>query len=140
MTCTLCCTLSNIICNPLHHVYSNSWVLDVPHCLVKHVGAGLRGGVGKKWYAAWAMTWSRHIVGILASQDSLQHIDVEKRALWALPSGKSCMYSPPSPPPKKEKKIIQNLLEEHFFAMGPCPFLVETTSFASLTTKPVGPC
>jgi hypothetical protein len=30
VTCTLCCALS-IICNPLHHVYSNSWVLDVPH-------------------------------------------------------------------------------------------------------------
>ena len=55
VTCTLCCTLS-IICNPLHHVYSNSWVLDVPRCLVKHVGASLRGRARKKgmfhglWY------------------------------------------------------------------------------------------
>ena len=78
--------------NPLHHVYSNSWVPDVPHCLMKHVGASLRGKPWRKWYVSWAMIRSRHIEGGLASQDSLHHIDVEKCALWALYiySGKSC--------------------------------------------------
>ena len=75
VTCTLCCTLS-IICNPLHHVYSdsNSWVLDVPHCLMKHVGASWRGRAWKKWYVSWAMIWSRHMEGGLVSQDSIHHI------------------------------------------------------------------
>ena len=80
VTYTMCCTLS-IICNPLRHVYSNSWVLNVPHCLVKHVGAGLRDMAWKKWHFAWEMIWSRHIDG-------------EKCALWALPSGKSCVQNP----------------------------------------------
>ena len=34
--------------------------LDVPHCLVKHMGAGLRGKAGNKWYVSWAMTIPRH--------------------------------------------------------------------------------
>ena len=90
VTCTLCCTLS-IICNPLQHVYSNTWGLDVPHCLMKHLEVGSRGRAWKKWYVSWAMIWSRHIEGELASEDSLQYIDYEKCVLWALTSGKSCM-------------------------------------------------
>ena len=46
VTFTVCCT-SSIICNLLHHVYSNSWVLDVLHCLVKHVRADLKGRARK---------------------------------------------------------------------------------------------
>jgi hypothetical protein len=34
---------------------------------------------------------SKHIEGGLASLDLLHHIDVEKCALWALPSGNSCI-------------------------------------------------
>jgi hypothetical protein len=44
-----------LCCNLLHQVYSNSWVLDVPHCLMKHVGVSVRGRAWKKWYVSWAM-------------------------------------------------------------------------------------
>ena len=47
------------------NLYSNSWVLDVPHCLMKHVGASLRGRAWKKWFVSWTMIWSRHIEGVL---------------------------------------------------------------------------
>ena len=56
-------------------------VLDVPHCLMKHVGASLRGRARKKWYVSWALIWSRHTEGGHASQDSLHYIDVEKCGL-----------------------------------------------------------
>ena len=51
--CTFCCTL-RIICNMLHHVYSNSWFPYVPHCLVKQLGVGWRGRAWKKWHPSWA--------------------------------------------------------------------------------------
>ena len=35
----------------------------------------------KNWCVSWAMIWSRYIEGKPSSQDSLQHIDVEKCAL-----------------------------------------------------------
>ena len=47
------CTL-RIICNMLHHVYSNSWFPYVPHCLVKQLGVGWRGRAWKKWHPSWA--------------------------------------------------------------------------------------
>ena len=31
------------------YAYSNSLILDVPRCLVKHVGVGLRGRAKKEW-------------------------------------------------------------------------------------------
>ena len=49
--------------------------LDVPHCLMKHVGASLRGRAWKKWYISLAVIWSRHVEGGLASQGLLDHID-----------------------------------------------------------------
>ncbi len=63
------------------NLHWNSQVLDVPLCLVKHVGASLRGGHKKKWYISLAMIWSKHIEGGLASQDLLDHIDARKCAL-----------------------------------------------------------
>jgi len=62
-----------------------------PHCLVKQVGAGSRGRAGKTLYVLWAMIWSRHIEGIHASQDSLQHTNVGNCASWTFPGRKSCI-------------------------------------------------
>ena len=116
---------------PIKHICTH-WVLDVPHCLMKHVGASSRGRAWKKWYVSWALIWSRHIECGHASQDSLHHIDVEKYALWALPSGKSCIWSPP-------KKIMKNYYHNVSLPWA-LAFPYQTTSLASLTAKPVGPC
>ena len=62
-------------------MHLNSWVLDVPHCLMKDVGASLRGMAWKKWNITLAMIWFNHIEGGLASQDFLDHIDAGNCAL-----------------------------------------------------------
>jgi hypothetical protein len=121
----------SIICNSLLHVYSNSWVPDVPHCLMKHVGASLRGRAWKKWYVSWAMIWSRHIEGRLTPQNSIHHIDVEKCALWTLPSGKE-LYIKPSK--ISLKRYYNGISLQWVFVIS-----YQTTSLASLTTKHVGP-
>ena len=129
VTCTLCCTLS-IICNPLHHVYSNSWVLDVPHCLMKHVGASLRGRAWKKWFVSWAMIWSRHIEGFSRF--------ITSHRCWKL-----CFVSLTRWEELYIKPLKENSIKLYYKSISlpwAPPFFYHTTSFASFTAKPVGPC
>ena len=60
---------------------------------------------------------------------------LENSSLTILLSSFGFVFS--SPP---QKKFIQILLYYYLSAMGPCLFFYQGTSFASPTTKLVGPC
>ena len=65
-------------------------------------GSQFKGYCRKEWCVSWAMIWSRHIASC---------------ALWALPCGKSCIWSPP------KKNSLKTYYTSMTLPLGPCLFL-----------------